>query len=110
MKMTILVAAIVGLVGSSALAQDAYYPGNGVSLPSVVKEIHLIGATGGIVGINCVVAENGKVSTATVATSPDARLNDVAVRALRQWQFKPGMKDGKPVPVHIFVEINIDKM
>jgi TonB family protein len=98
------------LLGSSGLARTVYYPGNGVSLPTVVKEIHLIGPAAATVGIDCVVGENGRVSTATVANSPDAQLNDVAVRALRQWQFKPGMKDGKPVSVHIFVEVSIDKM
>ncbi len=110
MKKTILAAALIGLIGSSGWAQTVYYPGNGVSLPTVVKEIHLIGATAGRIGIDCVVGENGSVSTASVTTSPNDQLNDVAIRALRQWQFKPGTKDGKPVSVRIFVEISIDRM
>jgi outer membrane biosynthesis protein TonB len=48
------------------------------------------------------------VGTATVAASPDPKLNDVALRALRQWRFKPGMKDGKPVAVRIYVELAIE--
>jgi TonB family protein len=70
----------------------------------------LVGTSAATIGVDCVVAQDGRVTTATVASSPDARLNDVAIRALRQWQFKPGTKDGKPVAVRIFVEIAIDKM
>ena len=89
-------------------AQDIYDAGNGVSLPSVIKEIHLMGATEARVQISCVVNPDGRVGTATVIASPDPKLNDVALRALRQWRFKPGMKDGKPVAVRIYVELAIE--
>jgi TonB family protein len=56
------------------------------------------------------VNEEGRIESAIIASSPDARLNDVALRALRQWQFKPGTKDGNPVAVHIFAQIAVDKI
>ena len=31
-------------------------------------------------------------------------LDDQAVKAIRQWQFEPGTKDGKPVAVQMEVE------
>jgi TonB family protein len=110
MKSTATALVLAGLLGVSASAQSVFSPGNGVTLPTVVKEIHLVGTTTALIGIECVVTEEGRIATATVASSPDARLNDVALRALRQWQFKPGTKDGKPVAVHIFVQIAVDKM
>jgi len=110
MKTTAIALALVVFVGLSGSAQTVFNPGNGVTLPTVVKEIHLLGETAAVVGIDCVVTEEGKIGTASVADSPDARLNDVALRALRQWQFKPGTKDGKPVAVRIFVQIAVDKI
>ena len=110
MRTTAVALALAALLGFSGSAQSASYPGNGVTLPTVLKEVHLIGSTAAVIGIDCVVTEEGKIGTATVASSPDARLNDVAVRALRQWQFKPGMKNGTPVAVRIFVEIAVEAM
>jgi len=110
MKTTAIALTLVTLLGLSGSAQTVFYPGNGVTLPTVVKEVHLIGTTAAVIGIDCVVTEDGRIGTATVASSHDDRFNDVALRALRQWQFKPGTKDGKPVAVRIFVQIAIDKM
>jgi TonB family protein len=99
---------LLGALSAPSWAQSVYDPGNGVSLPVVVKEVHLMGATDGKVGISCVVNADGRVGTATVAESPDPKVNDVALRALRQWRFKAGLKDGKPVAVRIYVELSIE--
>jgi len=33
-------------------------------------------------------------------------LDQKAIEAVEKWRFKPGMKDGKPVPVMASVEVN----
>jgi TonB family protein len=33
-------------------------------------------------------------------------LDQKAIEAVEKWRFKPGMKDGKPVPVQASVEVN----
>ena len=99
---------LLALLSVTATAQEVYDPGYGVTLPTVVKEIHLIGTTDATVGIECVVSPDGRVGTATVVVSPDAKLNNAAIRALKQWRFKPGTKDGRPVSVRIFVEITVE--
>src|ERR1700730_1097842 len=106
-KHLVLAAAVVAWLVGSVSAQQVYFPGNGVTPPSVVKEVHLMGPEAAMVGISCVVTEKGQIGDATVASSPNPRLNDVVLRALREWRFKPGMKDGNPVAVRIFVELSI---
>jgi len=32
-------------------------------------------------------------------------LDEKAIEAVQQWKFKPGMKDGKPVPVQAQTEV-----
>lgn len=42
--------------------------------------------------------------TATQSLDSVNGLDEQAVNALKQWEFKPGMKDGKPVAVRIYVQ------
>ena len=62
----------------------------------------------GKVGLDAVVLADGKVGDVTVTESLDTiyGLDKNAVAAMKQWEFKPGMKDGKPVAVRIHVLIN----
>jgi len=78
-KLSVLMVVLVALLVAPVWAQDVYYPGNGVILPMVVKEIHLMGPTEAKVGIDCVVMADGRIGAATVASSPDAKLNNAAV-------------------------------
>jgi TonB family protein len=109
LQRSLLGVALATLFSVSSWAQEVYYPGNGVTLPTVVKEVHLMGPTDATVGINCVVTADGTIDRATVASSPDPKLNAAAIRALQKWQFKPGTKDGQPVAVQIFVELSIER-
>ena len=109
----LLALALVALVG----AQDStiYTPGNGVSLPQVVKQVKAEyteeakqNRIEGKVGLDVVVLADGAIGDVTVATSLDTvyGLDANAVKAMKQWQFKPGMKDGKPVNVEAQIEVN----
>ena len=46
-------------------------------------------------------------SDVKVARSLDSvyGLDEAAVKAMKQWEFKPGLKDGKPVAVRISVDM-----
>ena len=91
-----------------------YRPGNGVSLPIVVKEVKPVYTAAamqakiqGTVWVECVVNETGDISDVRVTRSLDTEygLDEEAVRAASQWKFKPGQKDGKPVAVRITIEL-----
>jgi TonB family protein len=88
-------------------------PGEGVKLPKLVHEVKpdytreaMEAGIQGRVSLQAVVLESGLVGDVDVTDSLDAvyGLDDQAVKAIRQWQFEPGTKDGKPVAVQVEVE------
>jgi len=109
--------AVVFLVAASLApiaAQEVYRPGNGVSLPTPIKQVKA-GYTEeakqrqieGEVVLDVVVDSQGAVTDVKVARSLDDMwgLDKQAVAAARQWTFKPGMKDGKPVAVRVMLQM-----
>jgi TonB family protein len=94
--------------------QHVYDPGNGVSLPVVIKEVRpvytpeaMAAKLEGTVAMECVVRPDGTVNDITIARSLDATygLDDQAVKALAEWRFKPGQKAGEPVAVRVTIEM-----
>jgi TonB family protein len=51
----------------------------------------------GIVRVEFVVNENGDVEDAVATESPDARLSEASIRAIKTWHFSPLTRQGKPV-------------
>lgn len=91
-----------------------YQPGNGVSLPRVLREVKpqytadaMRAKVQGVVLIQCVVRPDGSVSDVQVIRSldPTFGLDQQAVLAARQWRFAPGTRMGEPVPVLVTIEL-----
>ena len=61
----------------------------------------------GTVILRCIVEADGSVSSATVTRSIDNKfgLDDEAVKAIRQWRFEPGRREGAPVRVATLVTV-----
>lgn len=55
----------------------------------------------GQVGLSCIVLPDGSVADVEVVGPLDPGLDEQAIKAARQWRFKPGTKDGRPVMVRI---------
>ena len=94
--------------------QGVFRPGGSVTMPKVTKEVRvgytpdaLRAKVQGGVALEAVVRADGTVGEVRVVRSLDRRygLDDEAVRALKQWQFTPGQKDGAAVPVVVEVEM-----
>lgn len=111
-------AAVIALAFATTTlaAQDSKFfkPGNGVTLPRVIKEVkpdYTDAAKqqriSGSVWLQIVVTEKGDVGDVEVTRSLDKEygLDDQAVTAARQWKFEPGKKDDKPVPVQVTLEM-----
>lgn len=87
----------------------------GVTAPKLVKETKpdytrdaMHARIEGIVKVEAVVLANGKVGEVKVTQSLDKEfgLDDRAVSAVKKWEFEPGRKDGKAVPVRVEIEIS----
>ena len=61
----------------------------------------------GSVLIECVVQTSGVCSDIQVVRSldPTFGLDQEAVKSVRQWKFKPGLRLGQPVPVLVTIEV-----
>ncbi len=60
----------------------------------------------GVVRISAVVNLDGTPSDLKVVKGLNAEEDKLATEALKQWRFRPGSKNEKPVRVRINVEIN----
>ncbi len=92
----------------------AYRPGNGVTLPRVLREVKpqytadaMRAKVQGTVWLECVVLPDGRVGDVKITKSLDQvfGLDQEAIKAARQWQFSPGLRMGEPVPVLITIEL-----
>jgi protein TonB len=102
--------AVVLFAASVSAQQEVFTPGNGVTSPVVTKlakprytEGGRAAGIEGWVSMEVVIRADGTVGDVTVTRSLDTTygLDDEAVSAIRQCEFKPGTKDGKPVAVRV---------
>lgn len=108
-----LVAILIGM--GAQLRGDAWQelPVDGAIAPKVLKEVKphypaAVKAAGveGTVRMECVVRPDGTVGEGRVIVPLHPDLDREALRALADWRFLPGRKDGKPVPVRVEVEMS----
>jgi protein TonB len=119
----VAVAAIIMLTASMSVAQDKAAAGKekparkiekGMTEPVLVQKVdptYPVGAKAdkiqGSVKLNAKIETTGEVVDITVAESPDPRLSEAAIQAVKQWKFTPGKdKAGKPVKAMTTLTIN----
>jgi periplasmic protein TonB len=92
----------------------AFRPGNGVTLPVVLREVKpqytaeaMRAKVQGTVWLECVVLPDGSVGPVEVVKSLDQSfgLDQEAVKAAKQWRFRPGTRLGEPVAVLVTIEL-----
>jgi TonB family protein len=91
----------------------AYSVGGGVSAPGVLFKVEpeyseeaRKAKFQGTVVLSIVVDPSGKARDIKVIPPLGLGLDEKAIEAVSKWRFKPGMKDGVPVPVRASVEVN----
>jgi protein TonB len=60
----------------------------------------------GTVLLSVEIDPNGNATNIKVQHALGLGLDEKAIEAVRQWKFKPGQKDGKPVTVAASIEVN----
>jgi periplasmic protein TonB len=119
-----LIALLLSIVGCGGCSSSStmpsmqtltvYEPGNGISLPTVVREVKpsytaqaIAARIQGAVLMAAVVLPDGTVGEVTVRQSLDTTfgLDAQAVSAAKQWTFNPGTKDGVAVAVRITIQM-----
>ncbi len=103
-----------GLVGAQRETQIYKPKDEGVNAPRLIREVKprytadaMRARIEGVIILEAVVLQSGLVGEVDVLESLDAvfGLDEEAVKALEQWEFDPGTKDGKPVAVRVKVEM-----
>jgi protein TonB len=92
-----------------------YRPGNGVTTPVVLREVKpqytsdaMRAKVQGSVWLECVVRQDGTVGEVKVVRSLDSTfgLDLEAMKAARQWRFRPGTRMGEPVNVLVVIQLD----
>ena len=113
---SIVIAALlcaVSLAPASAQRTAPYQVSDdGVKPPVLVREVKpkytkdaMERKVQGSVELEAVVLTDGTIGDVTVKTALDPDLDEQAVKALKEWRFRPGTKDAKAVDVIVQVEL-----
>jgi TonB family protein len=114
-RLTIVGLVLAAFAAIAAAQERPSRPGDGVTEPRVVKEVHPVYTDEakrhriqGTVTMDVVVLADGTVGDVTVTKSLDTEygLDEQAVNAVKQWRFRPGTKDDKPVNVLVTIEMS----
>lgn len=66
-----------------------------------------MGGTGGrTVSVQLTIQTDGVPKDVRVAKRVREDIDDSALDAVRQWRFRPAMRDGKPIEVRVTVEVS----
>lgn len=104
----------LGPGSGGGIGGGVYGPGSGVVLPTVLLEKKpqytaeaMRAKVQGTVLLECVVLADGTVGPVEVVRSldPTFGLDDEAVKAAKQWRFRPGTRFGEPVAVLVTIEL-----
>jgi len=97
----------------SPTAPGVYKVGAEVAAPSVLHKVEpeyseeaRIARLQGTVIVQVVIGTDGVAGDGRILRGLGLGLDEQAIEAIGQWQFKPGVKDGQPVPVAATIEVN----
>ena len=60
----------------------------------------------GVVGLNVVIGPDGRIHNAQVVHSLGMGLDEKAIEGVKLWKFDPAKKDGRPVAVAVYIEVD----
>ena len=103
----------VGPGSGGGMGGGVYRIGGGVSAPALLSKVEpeyseeaRKAKFQGTVVLYVVVDEKGQPQQLRVVRPLGLGLDEKAIEAVQKWRFRPGFKDGRPVPVAATVEVN----
>ncbi|MBI2214604.1 MAG: energy transducer TonB [Acidobacteria bacterium] len=103
----------VQLLRARAAAGETLRVGGAVKAPVVVERVEIAypkrakeAGIQGIVIIETVIDRQGRVKSAKVLKPLSMGLDEAALRAVKQWKFKPATLEGEPVEVRFVLTVN----
>jgi protein TonB len=110
--MTKSASAFALLIGLGMADQATPQQGDVTTAPVVVKSVGasytpraMAQQQQGLVALAVTVKPDGTVGKVRITKHLSRELDGAAVRAAKQWRFRPGLKNGKPVPVETTIEM-----
>ena len=104
----------LGTGSSRGSGNDAFGPGNGVTMPTILSEVKpsytaeaMRAKVQGAVLVEAIVREDGSVGQVRIVRSLDRMfgLDEEALRAVKNWRFRPGKYQGRNVAVRVEIEL-----
>ena len=102
-----------GGFGGGEFGGRVYRVGGGVTPPAVIYRVEPAYSEEarkaryqGTVVLSAIVRRDGALEVLKVVRGVGLGLDENAIQALRQWKFRPGAKDGIPVDVALYIEVN----
>ena len=99
------------------LPEGVYRAGKGVTAPTIISktdpqesEEARIAKMSATSMVSAIVGVDGKAGDVQVTRSAGLGLDEIAIQTVRAWRFKPGLKDGMPVPVAVDIEMNFRRL
>jgi len=103
----------VGPGEGGGIGGGVYRVGGGVSAPVVIFRVEPVYSEEarkvkhqGVVVLWAIVRKDGSLEVLKLVRGLGLGLDESAITALKQWRFRPGMKDGVPVDVALNVEVS----
>jgi TonB family protein len=103
----------VGPGEGGGIGGGVFRVGGGVSAPSIVYRVEPTYSEEarkakyqGVVVLSAIVRKDGTIEILKVVRGLGLGLDENAIQALKQWKFRPGMKNGVAVDVALNIEVN----
>jgi protein TonB len=100
------------LIAAAAL-QPQSFPSPITSAPAVIYKVEpqytqeaLDAKVSGTVAVQVLISAEGIPGDFAVRRSLGYGLDEKAIECVTQWRFKPGMRNGEPIPVRATIEVN----
>jgi TonB family protein len=105
----------VGPGSGGGIGGGVFRVGGGVTAPTVMSRVEpqyseeaRKARYQGTVVLEAIVRKDGSIDILRIVRSLGFGLDENAIKALKQWRFRPGMKNGEAVDVALNIEVNFN--